>query len=592
MKIRIILIPTLLAFAALLLSVVSCRQGEAVETEDTTVRIRVEAAIATLNPLLPAPGYSRYVAAMIFQTLGVLDPETLELKPLLVEAIPAPYQVAEGPYKGSIAYELTLIEDARWDNGDPLTAEDVVFTLKLIHHPGLPTQAWRGYYEYLQGVEINPTNPRKFTVYNSRYYMLALESLCQTPIYPAYHYDPKGLLREVSLRDLLDPQKVGELAQDERLIQFAADFQKPEYANNPDQIKGSGAYRLAFMDGDQGLVLEKKDNWWGDEAARQNPLLAAYPQRLEYRVVKDEAALENMLRNGELDIAVGVSPAKFVEWREDSLMAAQYDFETRWAAQYSRWMLNHENPKLKDVRTRKALAHIVDYDYLIRDVQLGFADRIIGPVNPAKDFFAGHIKPYPFDLAKAKALLAEAGWADHDNNGVLDQEIDGVKTELTLDVLAGTSQKVTELLANNLRESAEKVGIRLNIVPSDINKLSADTRQGRYETALLGAALYPGLVEMYQNYHSSSLAPQGDNRTRFVNAAADSLIEAIRTTENPQRRRQLYLAAQQLLYDEVPDVFLYAPRQRYVASKRFRYVISSNRPGYYENLFRLRAPKK
>ncbi|MFN4079741.1 MAG: ABC transporter substrate-binding protein, partial [Saprospiraceae bacterium] len=196
-----------------------------------------------------------------------------------------------------------------------------------------------------------------------------------------------------------------------------------------------------------------------------------------------------------------------------------------------------------------------------------------------------------FDLNKAKALLAEAGWSDSDNNGILDQEIDGVKTELTLDVLAGTSQKVTELLANSLRESAEKIGIRLNIIPSDINRLSSDTRQGQYETALIGAALYPGLVELYQNYHSASLAPQGDNRSRFINPVADSLIEAIRTTENPQRRRQLYFAAQQLLHDETPDVFLYAPRQRYVASKRFRYVISSNRPGYYEQLFRLREPQ-
>lgn len=584
-------ISAFLTCAALTMAVVSCRRGQVVETEDTVVRVRMEAAVATLNPLLPAPGYSRYVAAMIFQTLGILDPESLELKPLLLENIPAPYQVADGPYKGSIAYELTIIEDARWDNGTPVSAEDVLFTLKLIHHPSLPTQAWRGYFEYLQGLEINPANPRKFTVYNSRYYMLALESLCQIPIYPAYHYDPRNLLRDVSLQDLLDPQKAGELAADDRLVQFSTNFQKPEYANDPEKICGSGAYRLAYLDGDQGLVLEKKENWWGDEAARNNPLLAAYPKRLEYRVVKDEAALENMLRNGELDIAVGISPAKFVEWQKDSLLAGQYAFETRWTAQYSRWILNNANPKLQDVRVRRALAHIVDYDYMIRDVQLGLADRIIGPINPAKDFFASHIKLREFDLNKAKALLAEAGWSDSDNNGILDQEIDGVKTELTLDVLAGTSQKVTELLANSLRESAEKIGIRLNIIPSDINRLSSDTRQGQYETALIGAALYPGLVELYQNYHSASLAPQGDNRSRFINPVADSLIEAIRTTENPQRRRQLYFAAQQLLHDETPDVFLYAPRQRYVASKRFRYVISSNRPGYYEQLFRLREPQ-
>lgn len=98
--------------------------------------------------------------------------------------------------------------------------------------------------------------------------------------------------------------------------------------------------------------------------------------------------------------------------------------------------------------------------------------------------------------------------------------------------------------------------------------------------------LFPGLWDPYQSFHSKSIG--SGNRSAFANAELDRLIEALRKEADEQKRNQLYLRIQQLLHDELPEIFLYAPQQRFAVSRRFNYVLSANRPGYYEAYFQLK----
>lgn len=557
-------------------------------TEKSTVNVRMEAPATTLNPLMPSPGYSRYVAGQIFQSLATIDPKTLELKPLLIKEIPALRTVQDGPYKDQLAYDFEILDEAVWDDGSPITGRDVEFTLKLILHPLLPTGAYRSYFEYLTDIQIDPANPKKFTAYFRKYYMLALESMTQIPIYPAYQYDAAGAMKDISIASMIDTNQVKQLvASNAGFKTFADNFKLPKYSNDPAGIAGSGPYKLSIMDGDRGLTLVKKENWWGDALVDKNPLLGAYPEKLVYKVVLDEQALENMLLNEDVDVATNISPAKYTEWRNNATLKEKYDFVPQIGASYTRWLFNLQNPKLADVRVRRALAHLVDYDYLIREVQLGMAERIVGPVNPAKPFYAKNVPLYDYNVEKARQLLKDAGWSDTDGNGILDKMIDGKKTELTLQLMASQT-KVAELTVGSIQQTARQAGVAIEFASLEINRITADTRAGNFETALLGAALHPGLVELYQYYHSGSLAPNGDNRARFINARADSLITAIRTTADETARNRLYVEAQQLLHDEVPEVYLYAPNMRCLAAKKFNYVLSPNRPNYYEHLFRIK----
>ena len=551
------------------------------------VNIRQDAAAVIMNPLLTQLGVNIYICARIFQGMCDIDPKTLELKPVLIKAIPQSRVVKDGPHQGELAFDFEILPEAQWDNGTPVTGKDLEFSFKIIFHPLLPTKAYTSYYEDMSGIDVDPANPKKFTIYFKKYYILTMEALTQFPVFPSYNYDPNQRLAQVPLGDLMDTAKVAKYLNDPGMKAFADEFQQPKFANDPKFVTGSGPYRLQTAN-EQGTILIKKENWWGDKLAEKIPLLGAYPKRLVYKVVKDENVVENMLKNGELDIVAGsFSSTKFLEMKQKDSLAAKYNFEVIKPIQYNRWLINMTKPILKDVRVRKAMAHIVDYDHLIKNIRSGLGTRLVSNILPGKRYYAKDIVPYDFNIQKAKDLLAEAGWADSDGDGYLDKMMDGKKTKLVIELLV-TTNKGSQQYAESITETARLAGIEIKNVPTDLTEVNPKTKIGEYETAFLATSFFPGLTEMRQRYHSKSLSPAGDNRSLLVSPKLDSLIELIAAEENEDKRDQLYIQAQQILHDELPEIFLFTPDQPIITAKKFEAVITDNRPGYYEQLFRLK----
>lgn len=553
------------------------------------VHVRLDAAPNNVISFL-ANGHapSNFVSRQLFQTLGDLDPKTLEAKPMIITAIPKQRAVTDGPHKGEYAYDFELLPEAAWDNGSPVTANDVAFTFKIVFHPGLP-EVYRSFYTLMSGMDIDPANPKKFTVYFSKFYILALEALCNTPIMPAYYYDAGNKLLNIPLADLLDTSKRAALVTDPNLVAFKEEFTLPKYANDGNFISGSGPYRLEVMN-DQGAILVKKQNWWGDKLVDKYPMLLAAPKKIVYKVIKDDAAVRNMITTGEIDLVGGsIGAPLFLELRDIDSIKAKYDFLTFGFTQYNRWVLNHQNPILKDVKVRQALTHIADYDYFIKQVNRDMAIRITGPMPPDRAYYAKDLPLPDFNIAKAKQMLNDAGWTDSDNNGILDKVLDGKLTQLSFKLSAPVAYKANELIANSLKESARQAGIDLVIEAVDLATISSTTKTGNFDSALLGVAIFPGMVDFNQRFHSSSLAPAGDNRGRYISSRADKLIESIRVEPDDAKRNAMYYEIQKVFQEEIPEVVLYAPLQRIIISNKFEPgVASANRPGYYEHFARLR----
>ncbi|MFN0213056.1 MAG: ABC transporter substrate-binding protein [Saprospiraceae bacterium] len=553
------------------------------------VLVRIDAAPNNLNPFLNGGhGPSSFISRQTFLTLGELDPKTLEMKPVLITSIPTVRQITDGPRNGQFAYDFEIIPEAVWDNGTPITAQDIAFTFKLVFHPGLPA-SYRGFLTQLSGLEIDSANPKKFILYFSSFYMLSLETICSTPIYPAYHYDPAKRLTNIPLEDFLDTAKTRAFSEDANLKTFVEEFSHPKFANDPNAISSSGPYRMERMN-EQGAILVKKQNWWGDKVVDQYPMLTAYPKKLVYKVVKDDLTMENMIKNAELDLIGGaINPTKFLEMKANDSLAAKFNFLTVGTPSYNRWVINHRNPILAEQKVRQALTHIVDYDYFVNQVQRNMAVRISSPMPPDRPYYAKDLPLPDFNIAKAKALLAEAGWADTDGDGILDKVINGKRQQLSFKLMAATSIKTNELIANSLKETARQAGIDVVIASLDLATMSADTRSGKYDSALLGVGLFPGQIEYYQRFHSKSLSPAGDNRGLYVSTKADSLIEAIRVQPDVAKRNALYIQIQNVFYEEIPEIVLFAPLQRVIISKKFAPGIeSANRPGYYEHFARMK----
>ena len=578
---------TLLAFAFVFASI-GCQNGSQDSEPSGTIQIRYETPVTNLNPYVSLPvGSNRYVAHQMFLTLGKLNAETLEMEPLLVKELPTAEKLNDSDSSQYFAYTFEFLEEASWDDGSPITAKDYEFSLKLIYHPLLPSAVWRGYFDNLVGFEADPDNPKRFTIVTDGYYYLGLASMCQVPVYPRYHYDPDGALEGVSLDDLRNPESIEQIKENAAQKAFATEFQDPKYATDPEFIVGCGPYKLKSLDGDRGLTLERKENWWGDKV-KDSPLHRAYPKELVYRVVREDDMVVNMLKTGELDIALNLNGNKFNELKEDPQMQEAFNFKTQWAPTISRCLFNMRVPQLREKEVRQALAKLADYEYFINSASAGLAQRVGGIVPTDMPYYADDIELHQLDPDKASTILEEAGWTDTNGDGVRDKMVDGKRIELELDMLYTSTSITTEMVANSLVSTFKQGGVKVNLVPTDLRNITLSTRKGEFETALVAAALYAGDAELNQYYHSSNLAPNGDNRSGLTNSELDRIIDEIHHTQDKNKRAELFKDAQKIIYDETPEIFIYNSLQRYVISKKLDPVITSARPGYYEQLFKVK----
>jgi peptide/nickel transport system substrate-binding protein len=553
------------------------------------LNIQMNALPKTLNPFMTSSGATSHLASRIMLTLGVFDADSSTLQPVLVKAIPSARVVTEGPQKGLIAYDFEMLEEARWDNGTPITGHDLEFTFKLLFLPGIPEMdKWKGYFNYVKAVQVDAANPKKFSIYISQPYILAITSFCQIPILPAYAYDAAGNLKSVELSALLAEKIDSQLVVDPHVKAAAEEFRQPKYGNDLNVITGCGAYKVTQLT-EQLVTLTKKENWWGGKLSKQYPYLAAYPKVINYILIREEPVIETMLKTRELDLVYNPNPTKFKAWQQDKAINEFFNFETRWAPSYNRLLLNLTNPKLSDKRVRQAIAYSINYDNLVNHIFEGYANRIVGPVHSTKPYYGKTIPLYQFDIAKAKALLAEAGWKDSNGNGIVDKNLgDGKVTELSINLLATTAQQVVKDMTESIRETARQAGIDFVVVALAPEPAIKATILGDYEAYLGAAGLNTGLDDFFQQYHSSNFAPNGDNRSRFSNASLDSLTMAIRVCPDAPLRNKMYNAAQEILHEEVPEVYLFSSVQRYIVAKKLKYVLSTERPGFYEYLFQLK----
>ena len=565
-----------------ILLIQACQQEK--EPAYTTVSIRLPADPDRMIPLLSRTSYAREVAAHIFLPLLDFDPVSFDLVPVLATSRP----VISTTTAGQISYTFELRPEAYWDNGTPVTAKDYVFTLKTIFHPKISTARFRAYLNFIDHIEIDPDNPRRFTVYTKRPYMLAETALSNISILPAYHYDPDKFLSDVPLDSLLSDEAANRLiARNKDLDIFATYFQSDSLSRSPHLVVGCGPYQLEEWITGQSLVLQKKVDWWGHQVNTSSPLLQANPHELVYRVIPDIQTATSLLQNQELDVLSNIEPNGFLAMKEDSFLLANYQFFTPVMPSYAYIGLLRQNPILKEQKVRRALAHLVDLDAIINNVLRGLGQPIVGPFHPEKAYYHKDLDQIAFDSQLALDLLTEAGWRDADQDGVLDKIINGQKTDLKLSFKISSQYQQGQKVALLFKEAARKIGVTIEIEALEFNKLIEDYRRRDFDLILLSWQLPPIPDDPRQLWHTDSDSPSGSNRVSFGNAASDALIDSIGLALEPAARLPLYLRFQEMVYEDQPYIFLYTPLHRIAIHSRFSAKTYSLSPGYFPGSFQL-----
>jgi len=559
--------PFNLIFLLLLLLVFPfCKSEKKVQVDVVTVRL--ESDPDRLNPMLSSVGFATDVFRYMFYPLVDIDPATLELKPVLVTNLPVKSTVKGGENDGLTSYEFEILPEAKWDNGSDITANDFIFTLKAVFNPAVGAERWRALLSFIKDVKIDEKNPKKFKVVTTEDYFLSDPILGSVNIYPEYLYDPNKLLRTFSIADLVNREKSAQLTDDPKLKQFAESFTDAKYSRDPKFVSGAGPYILTEWQTGQQLVLEKKQNWWGDKLAGKYPMLTAYPQKLVFRIIPDETAMMGFLRDGSLDVAGSISPSQYNNLNDDAQITSKYNIFTPTVLQYYYFAMNNKDAILSDVKVRKAIAHLMDLDGAIGLLD-GLGERITGPFHPSKPYYNHNLKPVPFDMNTATTLLDEAGWKDTDKDGIRDKVINGKPTKLSVTISFGANSDIGKKLSLMLQENGKKAGIDFVLDSREMSQVMGDVKAGKFQMSPLKNRLDPLPDDPFNSWHSATATGGGGNRVGYSNPEADKIIEKIRTEYNVAERNKLYEKFQEILYNDQPVVFLFAPKEPVIISKKF-----------------------
>jgi peptide/nickel transport system substrate-binding protein len=585
-----------LAFAAIVISaatLVSCGGGakgakvKSARAGINEVIIHINSSPDKLNPVTLTNAYGQEVTNDIFMSVLGLNPDSMGvIIPALAVARPTVTEITDGEYKGGLKIDYEIKPDAVWDNGTPVTGDDVAFTVKAYKNPKVDCDQGRPYFEFIKDVVVDPTNKKKYSIYTKdKYFLSELQS--GITVLPAYNYDPNGLMAKFSIKDLNDPVKEKAFKSNPDIVKFADNFNGEYFARDPQGVVGCGPYKLEKWEANQRITLVKKANWWGDAYKGKQRGFDANPDKIIYEIIPDYNASLSALKGEKLDVHYVLSGKDYIELSQDGKLNQKYNFYKPTDLGYNYMPMNMNNPKLKDVRVRKALAYLTDVDQIIAKLCMGLAVKIAGPVNPYKDICNHNLKPNAYDPKKAEELLTEAGWVDSDGDGVRDKVLDGVKTKLEINLMIPAGAPLYEKMALLFQESCKKAGVAINIQVKEFTVMSDELQHHNFEMSSLGWGGVNYEDDPVQIWHTKSYNG-GSNYTGFGDAKSDALIDKLRYELDKEKRKQMQQELQQMIVDAQPYIFLYSRLNRMCIHKRFDDAQPTlARPGFVETEFKL-----
>jgi ABC-type transport system substrate-binding protein len=393
----------------------------------------------------------------------------------------------------------------RWQDGAPFTSRDVKFTYNALMDDRVASPR-KSDYELV--LSLDAPDERTVRVVYRRPFSPALESWMMSII-------PAHLLED--------------LAPDQWPLEF-----------NRAPV-GTGAFKFAEWKTNQFVRVVRNDDYF-----RGRPPL----DNIVFRVLPDPLTLRLAFETRQIDFW-GVDPWAVGSFRKDerfTLFSAPSN-----SYNYIGW--NLRKPMFQDLRVRRALAHAVNIDQMIRYVLYGFGEQSTGIFTPEMWFFNPEVKPFPYDPDKARRLLAEAGWKPG-ADGILEK--DGERFSITL--ITNNGNVIRSDIATLVQDDLKAVGIEVNVEMYEWAVfLKNFVNKGEFDAVVLGWGLGQGF-DQFQIWHSTQTDPDELNMVAYKSPEADRLLQEIREEFDREKIITLCGQLQQLIYDDQPYLFLFVPQ--------------------------------
>ena len=530
-----------------------------------------------LNPITYQSAGSGYIQAKMMYPLVNIDFATLELVPVIAKSRG---KIEERPDGGLlITYEIR--EEAKWDDGTPITAKDVAFTYKLYLAPSsaVDNARLRPYYEFIEDVKFYDDNPRKFTVVCKEKYIRAESSSGTIAPLPRSVYDPEGLLEKFTIKQL--SQNPESAANDPDLKKFGKQLSDEKFSREKGYIAGAGPYEFDYWETKKRIVLKRKKDWWGNALKGTNTFFDVNAPQITYEIVQDPSTRIVALKSEKIDVMRTIPPKDFIDLEDSDKFKQNFKKYTPPFLSYTYLGLNSKNSKLKDKKVRQALGHILDVQTIIETVQYGLGEQITSGIHPTNPAYNKSIKPFEYSIEKGKKMLEEAGWKDSNGDGLLDKNIAGENVKFEFDFIYNSTNKQREATGLIFQESARQAGIKINVIPQEWSVYLENLKNHNFDIYYGAWVSTPLPYEPKQIWHTDSQRG-GSNYVGFGNAKTDQMIETIRETINDAERLPIVKELQAIQHDEACYLFMFSPKERIAIHKRFTSAKAyTMRPGYW-----------
>lgn len=432
------------------------------------------------------------VARQIYETL-IHQSEDLSLKPGLAESWEA---------KDDTTYVFKLKKDVKFHNGEAFTANDVAYTLKrAAENPSIAHI-------------VGEVDPAKVVVVDD----YTIEIGTKTPYGPFLTHlahPATGIMNEKAVTD------GGE-----------------DYGLNP---VGTGPYEFVSWVADSEITLKAFDDYHGDKAKTPN---------LIFKVITENTTRLIALENGEIDIALDVAPSAIsqVEANADLKLYRDQNLSTAYVA-----FNTQSKTPVSDPKVRQAISHAVAVDSIIDTIYSGVGTKAVGPVNSLVFGYNDKLKPYQYDMDKAAALLADAGYPD------------GFKLKLYV----GDNNAERISTAEVVKESLAKIKVDVEIVQLQWASFLDATAKAEPDMFILGWTTVTTDADygLYPLFHSGQHGDAG-NRSFYTNARVDELLDAAKAETDPDKRVALYAEAQEIITADAPWIFVQSGEDVIAASAK------------------------
>jgi peptide/nickel transport system substrate-binding protein len=403
-----------------------------------------------------------------------------------------------------------------WHDGQPFTADDVVFAHEVCKAPEINFSAV-SWLDHITDVEAVDSLTVRFTYDEPYMYQVLDANIC--------HSLPEHILGDVAMADM------------------------PNHPTARAPI-GNGPFRFVSWDSGQELVLEANPDF-----VRGRPHL----NRVTYRIVPDNTNLATEIQNGNIDAWPNFPESFYPQFDTDPDLEI-FSYPGR---RYSYLAYNTQDPLFSDKRVRQALTLAIDRGRLVEALLYGQGTVGTQPMISTIWAHDPTIQPYPFDPDSARALLEAAGWSDTDGDGILDK--DGRRFSFALSTNVDNTLRVD--VVTIVQQQLKDLGIEVRANTLEFNTFIEQLLAKDFQAAVSGWNV--GIkAELTPTFGSGELF----NFVSADNARLDPLVKAAEVERDREKAQEMWSEAQRIIVDEAYYTFLFQQNDLVVVDQRFHDV--------------------